>query len=222
MGYRQLKPFYPKDMGTRKGWCLENVAKGFHIYGVPSALPSAKADMEFNKSRGTLHPLNTIPDYVAVPVYLDTASKYEHVEVCDKGTYWSDGYIASKPSNSFGWGEYCNGVRIVEWADDPQPTGDFLPPKGYWKSSTTMTGGDSSDQIAAMAYFMYKVFPLYTKRAALGNYFGPNLRSSIIEFQRRTNIERDGNVGPITYGKLKDNGFTDWHKWYADWVNFNR
>ena len=76
MAYKQLKPFYPADMGTKKGWCLENVARGYHIYGVPSAQPSAKADMEFNKARGTLHPLNTLPTNVAVPVYLDTASKY--------------------------------------------------------------------------------------------------------------------------------------------------
>ena len=95
----------------------------------------------------------------------------------------------------------------------PQPTGDFLPSKGYWKSSTKMTGGDTATQIGAMANFMYKVFPAYTNKAALGTYFGPNLRRSIIEFQRRTGLERDGNVGPITYGKLKEYGFTDWKKW---------
>ena len=200
MGYRQLKPFYPKDMGTRKGLCLENVAKGFHIYGVPSALPSAKADMEFNKARGTLHPLNTIPNNVAVPVYLDTATKYEHVEVCDKGTYWSDGYIVSKPNNSFGWGEYCNGVRIVEWADDPQPTG-FLPTKGYWCRY------DKDDRVNTLSKFMRSTFPAYTPAAALGPIYGDNLWKSIKEFQRRTGLEQDGNTGPITYAKLKEYGF---------------
>lgn len=203
MGYKQLKPFYPKDMGTKKGWCLENVAKGYHIYGVPSGLPSAKADMEFNKARGTLHPLNTIPNNVAVPVYLDTSSKYEHIEVSDKGTYWSDGYIVSKPTgNVFGWGEYCNGVRIVEWQNDPQPTPTgFLPAKGYWCRY------DKDDRVAQLASFMRSTFPAYTPAAALGPVYGDNLWRSIKEFQRRTGLEHDGNTGPITYNKLKEYGF---------------
>ena len=208
MGYRQLKPFYPNDMGKRKGWCLENVAKGYHIYGVPSALPSAKADMEFNRARGTLHPLNTIPNNVAVPVYLDTASKYEHVEVCDKGTYWSDGYVVGKPSNTFGWGEYCNGVRIVEWQNEPQPvTDDFLPQKGYWCRY------DQDERVGALANFMLKVFPAYTPKKAWGNIYGDNLWSAIREFQRRCQLETDGNTGRITYGKLKTFGFTNWRDW---------
>ena len=153
MAYKQLKQFYPSDMGTKKGMCLENVARGYHIYGVPSAQPSAKADMEFNKARGTLHPLNTLPTNVAVPVYLDTSSKYEHVEVSDKGVFWSDGKKVSKPtSNCFGWGEYCNGVRIVEWQNDPQPSTGFLPPKGYWGRY------DKDTRVAELASFMRRVF----------------------------------------------------------------
>ena len=206
MGYRQLKPFYPNDMGKKKGWCLENVARGYHIYGVPSALPSAKADMEFNKAKGTLHPLNTIPNNVAVPVYLDTASKYEHVEVCDKGTYWSDGYVVGKPSNTFGWGEYCNGVRIVEWQNDPQPTG-FLPAKGYWCRY------DKDERVAQLATFMRYNFPAYTPAAALGPVYGDNLWKSMCEFQRRAKADGryndaiDGNTGPKTYAALKSYGF---------------
>lgn len=206
MGYRQLKPFYPKDMGKKKGWCLENVARGYHIYGVPSALPSAKADMEFNKARGTLHPLNTIPNNVAVPVYLDTASKYEHIEVCDKGTYWSDGYVVGKPSNTFGWGEYCNGVRIVEWQNDPQPTG-FLPAKGYWCRY------DKDERVNTLSKFMRSNFPAYTPAAALGPVYGDHLWKSIAEFQRRAKADGryndaiDGNTGPKTYAALKSYGF---------------
>ena len=76
MGYRQLKPFYPKDMGNKKGQCLQNIAKGFHIYPSKDPSSSAKNDMERNKRKGTLHPFNSIPNNVAVPVYLDTPSKY--------------------------------------------------------------------------------------------------------------------------------------------------
>lgn len=193
-------------MGKKKGWCLENVARGYHIYGVPSALPSAKADMEFNKAKGTLHPLNTIPNNVAVPVYLDTASKYEHVEVCDKGTYWSDGYVVGKPSNSFGWGEYCNGVRIVEWQNDPQPTG-FLPAKGYWCRY------DKDERVNTLSKFMRSTFPAYTPDAALGPIYGDKLWKSIAEFQRRAKADGryndaiDGNTGPKTYEALKSYGF---------------
>lgn len=207
MSYRQLKPFYPKDMGTKKGWCLENVARGYHIYGVPSGLPSAKADMEFNKARGTLHPLNTIPNNVAVPVYLDTASKYEHIEVCDKGTYWSDGFIVSQPNNSFGWGEYCNGVRIVEWVDDPQPSTGFLPSKGYWCRY------DNDPRVADLASFMRYNFPAYTPESALGPIYGDNLWKSIKQFQQRAKADGqyndviDGNTGPKTYEALKHYGF---------------
>ena len=206
MGYRQLKPFYPKDMGKKKGWCLENVARGYHIYGVPSALPSAKADMEFNRARGTLHPLNTIPNNVAVPVYLDTASKYEHIEVCDRGKYWSDGYVVGKPSNTFGWGEYCNGVRIVEWQNDPQPT-EFLPKKGYWGRY------DKDARVAELASFMRKVFPAYTPSSALGPIYGDNLWRSMVQFQKNAhrdgnyNAAIDGDTGPKTYEALKKYGF---------------
>ena len=207
MGYRQLKPFYPKDMGKKKGWCLENVAKGYHIYGVPSAQPSAKADMEFNRARGTLHPLNTIPNNVAVPVYLDTASKYEHIEVCDCGKYWSDGYVVGKPSNTFGWGEYCNGVRIVEWQNEPQPTTGFLPPKGYWCRY------DKDKRVNTLSKFMRATFPAYTPSSALGPIYGDNLWRSIAEFQRRAKADGnyndviDGNTGPKTYNALKKYGF---------------
>lgn len=206
MGYRQLKPFYPKDMGKKKGWCLENVARGYHIYGVPSALPSAKADMEFNRARGTLYPLNTIPNNVAVPVYLDTASKYEHIEVCDCGKYWSDGYVVGKPSNTFGWGAYCNGVRIVEWQNDPQPTG-FLPKKGYWGRY------DKDARVAELASFMREVFPAYTPSSALGPIYGDNLWRSMVQFQKNAhadgnyNAAIDGNTGPKTYEALKKYGF---------------
>lgn len=193
-------------MGKKKGWCLENVARGYHIYGVPSALPSAKADMEFNRARGTLHPLNTIPNNVAVPVYLDTASKYEHIEVCDRGKYWSDGYVVGKPSNTFGWGEYCNGVRIVEWQNDPQPT-EFLPKKGYWGRY------DKDARVAELASFMRKVFPAYTPSSALGPIYGDNLWRSMVQFQKNAhrdgnyNAAIDGDTGPKTYEALKKYGF---------------
>ena len=108
--------------------------------------------------------------------------------------------------------------KILEATPAPAPTptpskDDFLPPKGYWKSSTKNSGGDKAPQIAAMANFMLKVFPKYTPKGAKGDYFGPNLRKAIIQFQKNTHLEADGCVGPITYAKLKEFGFRNWKEW---------
>lgn len=106
--------------------------------------------------------------------------------------------------------------KILGQTPAPTPTpvkDDFLPAKGYWKSSTGNSGGDKAPQIGSMANFMLKVFPKYTPAKAKGDYFGPNLRKAIIQFQKNTRIEADGCVGPITYGKLKEFGFRDWRKW---------
>lgn len=105
----------------------------------------------------------------------------------------------------------------VQWlkyagSSDPEPTppvpaDDFLPDKGYWRSEKGKVKGDTAPQIASMAAFMRKNFPAYTPAAALGSYFGKNLRKSIIEFQKRTGLVADGNVGPITYDMLKRYGY---------------
>lgn len=78
---------------------------------------------------------------------------------------------------------------------------NFLPSRGYFKQ------GDRSENIGKISSFMYRVFPSYTKKAALGNYFGVNLLASIKEFQRRTGLEPDGCIGPLTLAKLKSFGF---------------
>lgn len=199
MTYEQLKPFYPKDMGTLKGYCLQNVAKGFHIYPSPNPSASAKADLEINRKKGTLHSTNDLPYNCAVPVYQDTASQYEHVMVYDHGTWYSDGKKIKAPNYStlFGWGEWCNGYQIVK-----RTTGkNFLPQKGYWGRY------DEDERVAALARFMRQTFPAYTSAKALGPVYGDNLFKSIKEFQRRTGLYPDGNTGPLTYNKLKEYGF---------------
>ena len=77
----------------------------------------------------------------------------------------------------------------------------FFPAKGYYCL------GDIAVNVGKIASFMYKTFPAYTSKKALGNYYGPYLKKSITEFQKRTNLYADGCVGPITLAKLELYGF---------------
>ena len=77
----------------------------------------------------------------------------------------------------------------------------FLPARGYFKR------GDNNVNVGKIASFMRKTFPSYTKRAALGNLYGPNLIASIKEFQRRTGLVADGCTGKLTLAKLVQYGF---------------
>ena len=78
---------------------------------------------------------------------------------------------------------------------------NILGARGYIKL------GDQSDGISRIASFMYKQFPAYTKKQALGNYYGKYIQASIKEFQHRTGLEADGCIGPLTLAKLKSFGF---------------
>lgn len=121
MAWEQVTPFNLSKMGTKAGYCLQNVRLAF---GVPSKYVDAKAAMLANKKAGTLHDISTLPKNVAVPVFVDTSSVYEHVEVADHGTFYSDGKKLTNPMNQrfFGWGETLNDVRIVKYVEDPKPT----------------------------------------------------------------------------------------------------
>lgn len=117
MGYRQVKNFDINKMGKTVGYCLRNVREG---YGIAPKHADAKADMEANKAAGTLHDISTLPTDVAVPVYLDTSSPYEHIIVSDHGTLYSDGKRLTSLNGFkvFGWGERVNGVPVVEAVPD--------------------------------------------------------------------------------------------------------
>ena len=83
------------------------------------------------------------------------------------------------------------------------PSNNFLGSKGWFGY------GDYSPNIGKIAEFMYRMFPLYTSKDALGDWYGPNIKASITEFQRRTGLESDGNVGPLTFAELKKYGFKE-------------
>lgn len=204
MAWKQTRSFDPAKMGTKKGWCLQNTRLGFGI--ATGHYSSAKADMEAQRKNGTLHDISTLPSNVSVPIYIDTASQYEHIGAQHNGYFYSDGQKVSSYSiygKAFGWGEFCDGQRVVEWVADPTPTptDPFLPARGYW------TLGDRDSRISRLATFMRKTFKAYTPSSALGPILGPNLQKSIKQFQKRCGIEADGNVGPITLAMLKKYGF---------------
>ena len=85
----------------------------------------------------------------------------------------------------------------------PAATKNFFPSKGYFSF------GDNHENVGKIASFMYKNFPAYTNKKALGNYYGQYIQASIKEFQKRTKLEADGCVGPITLKELKKYGFKE-------------
>ena len=90
----------------------------------------------------------------------------------------------------------------IEFEEEKQPVADdFFPAKGYFAL------GDTHENIGKIADFMYRVFPAYTSRKALGNYYGNYIYTAIKEFQRRTGITVDGICGPQTVAELEKYGF---------------
>lgn len=115
--WTQIRDFYPADMGSTPGWCLQNTRLGFHIYSGTYA--SARADMESQEANGTLHS-GTPPDYIAVPIYFKNYwwTLDGHVAAWDHGRIYSDGVeypsIDSVATDYAGWGELCDGARVVQ------------------------------------------------------------------------------------------------------------
>lgn len=115
--WKQVRDFDLDDMGTEEGYCLRNVRKAFRI---KAKFSSALEDYKNNLAKDTLHEIKTLPLNVAVPVYLDTASKYDHIVVADKGVFYENGKKMYLTPNLkfYGWGELINDVRVVEWIPD--------------------------------------------------------------------------------------------------------
>lgn len=144
MAWKQLKAFNLAKMGHKKNFCLNNVRLG---YGIGPKYASAKLAMNENRKKGTLHPLSTIPKNVTVPVYTSQGI-WGHIEVCLKGTYYSDGVKAGKPNNSYMWGEYVNGVRVVEQTKPAPKTikvGDSVIVNGKGTGNSKGGGGKTAN-----------------------------------------------------------------------------
>lgn len=115
--WTQILAFDINQMGTTPNECLKNTRLGFGIQS--GTYPTAKADMDSQIANGTLH-AGTPPDNIAVPIYYDgwAVVPEGHAAVWDHGTVYSDGVeypsIESVTVNYTGWGELCDGVRVVQ------------------------------------------------------------------------------------------------------------
>lgn len=85
----------------------------------------------------------------------------------------------------------------------------FFPPHGYFRK------GDKGENVEKINEFYYNTFPAYAKtlnrvaKNVRGTLFGDNSVAWTKEFQKRTGLEQDGNVGPLTLAKLKEFGFKE-------------
>ena len=107
-----------------------------------------------------------------------------------------------KPPYSLG-GTYVFQGFIYLPIDVEAPAATFFPAKGYFSY------GDTHENVGRIADFMVKVFPAYTNKKALGNYYGTYIQAAIKEFQRRTGLVANGSVDKITLAKLKEFGFRE-------------
>lgn len=142
MAWKQDRAFSLSKMGKTKNFCLRNVRLA---YSIGAKYANAKQAMNENRNKGTLHALSTIPKNVAVPVY-SSAGVFGHIEVCDRGTYYSDGKKVGKPGNSYMWGEWINGVRVVHYESAPTPkpgikVGDTVIVNGQGTANSKGGGG---------------------------------------------------------------------------------
>lgn len=103
----------------------------------------------------------------------------------------------------------------IKFKNVPKQTSadEFLHSRGFFKK------GDSGAEIHEICEFFATNYYSYlgnTKKTANvkllgkkgdGDYFGNNLYKWVKEFQKRTNLEADGNIGPLTLAKLEEHGF---------------
>lgn len=204
MAWKQVRGFDIKKMGTKVGYCQQNVRLGF---GIAAKYASAKLDMEAQRKGGTLHDISSLPTNVAVPIFVDTNSSYEHVIVSDHGVLYSDGKRLTSLAGlkCFGWAELLNGVRVVEWVNDTKKSNTEIATEvkaGKWGN-----GEERKKRLAAAGY-------VYAEIQAIVN----SSQSSGTGYQTYT-VKRGDTLSGIagrygtTYQKIaKDNGITNPNK----------
>lgn len=197
MAWQQVRSFNINNMGTRKGWCLMNARLGFGIKS--GTFDSAKADMLSQKANGTLHPM-PCPSNVAVPVYVDSISVFEHIMVFDKGVFYSDGKKVAQPVHIFGWGELCDGVRVVQRIADTKKSNEEIAKEviaGKWGN-----GDDRKNRLNKAGYNYSTIQNLVNQMINSKS----SRRKSDIEIAREVVQGKWGN-GTVRKLRLKQAGY---------------
>lgn len=88
------------------------------------------------------------------------------------------------------------GINFQEVPKEPPKEETFFDDNGWFGF------GDNHENIGKIADFLCDKF-------VRGNYYGDYIKAIITEFQKKKNIEADGNIGPITLQKLKEEGFKE-------------
>ena len=199
------------------GFDCVGLIKSYYWGGYGKTKYDSKSDVSANgmynkaKVKGNI---STMPEKVGLLVQMDG-----HI-----GIYIGNGYViectisTKYAKQSHGLGGVCktklSDRKWLHWLECPYidytetpkqttTTSSFFPKKGYFSY------GDTHENVGKIAEFMYKTFPAYTSKKALGNYYGKNIQTAIKEFQKRTGLERDGSVGKITLAELKKYGFKE-------------
>lgn len=190
---------------------------GYVVWGfdcvcmIKSLLWGFKADTS-KSTGGAVYNSNGVPDTSAngmINLCKDLSTDFSNIEIGE--AVWMNGHI----------GIYIGSGQVVEctpaWKNKVQITNlsqrkwlkhGKLPYITYQSSNTSFLGsrgylkeGDSGENVEKICEFM--------ANKVRGNYFGPYLKNIITEFQKQKGIETDGNIGPITLSKLKEDGFKE-------------
>lgn len=139
--YKQIKDFNEHLAGTIRGYCLQNVRKG---YGIAAKYPNATG--AWNNTQQ--HRDTNIPAGVEVPLFYSWKTD-GHINVrLANGKVWSDGtiypnlaaYRITHPLVKYlGWGESVNGVRVIEKVPEPVHISVQINP-GTWNVRTSPNG----------------------------------------------------------------------------------
>jgi len=133
----------------------------------------------------------------AVDLILDILKRYNWgIDKVTKHQDYSGKYCPHRTLD-IGWNRFIKMIEIKlnGTSNSVKTSTNFLAPKGH------LVMGDSGSNVEKVCEFM--------ANKVKGNYFGPYLKSVIKEFQRQKGIEQDGNIGPITLSKLKEDGFKE-------------
>lgn len=147
----------------------------------------------------------------AVDLIVDILKRYNWgIDKVTKHQDYANKYCPHRTLD-MGWDRF---IKMIETklngaSNEVKMSTNFLGTKGYFSL------GDNHKNIGKIAEFMYRVFPSYTNKKALGNYYGYYIKSAVTEFQKRAkkegnyNAEIDGNFGAKTLKALKKYGFKE-------------